>query len=219
MSNFKRLLVVFYSVIFFGISFCQQNNSVTWQKINISGFGSFEFPSTMEIQKGLFREYVNNGLKDLFAIDSSQITFQQYGLNEGNNESFKRFARIILKTRFGAKGDFKKLDFKNDEIFEKQLKELNSTQMLEQKQKLEMAGGKLVDWIPAKYEIINGFSCVHICYSRQLNNNPIVMVNEYLFYNNDRFHSLTMSYRVSETEYWKSDYEGVLKSVKINMIK
>jgi hypothetical protein len=218
MRTLKAIFIIFF-IFFTRLVISQQNQSLDWEKININGVGSIMFPSSMEIQKGKFREYVNNGKKEFISIDSSQITIQQKGLNEGTKESFQRYARIILKTRYGLKGDFKKLNFNDDDIFEAELKEFNSKQLTDQKQKLEMFGGKLIDWVPAKFEVINGLSCVHICYSRQLNENPIVLVNEYLFYNNDRFHSLTMSYRISDSEFWKSEFDQVLKSFRITNVR
>ena len=54
---------------------------------------------------------------------------------------------------------------------------------------------------------------------RQLNNNPYVIVHVYCFHNYDREHTLTLSYRLSEENYWKSDFAKILNSFRITNIK
>jgi hypothetical protein len=40
----------------------------------------------------------------------------------------------------------------------------------------------------------------------------------YYFQNYDRMHSLTLSYRISEAEYWKNDFATILKSFRLTNI-
>ena len=64
----------------------------------------------------------------------------------------------------------------------------------------------------------NGMSCIHIYYKRQFQNEPIVLVHIYYFQNYDRMHSLTLSYRISEADYWKNDFATILKSFRLTNI-
>ena len=56
-------------------------------------------------------------------------------------------------------------------------------------------------------------------YKRQLQDKPFVLVNIYQFHNNDRMHTLILSYRVSECTEWKPTFENILKSYRITNIK
>jgi hypothetical protein len=68
-------------------------------------------------------------------------------------------------------------------------------------------------------EKINGVSCIHIGYKRQLHDKPFVLVHIYYFHNNDRVHALTLSYRLSEVDYWREDFAKILKSFRITTIR
>lgn len=48
---------------------------------------------------------------------------------------------------------------------------------------------------------------------------PYVLVNMYLFQNNDRMHTLILSYRLSEKTYWENDFKKILKSFRISNIR
>ncbi|MDR1346951.1 MAG: hypothetical protein LBJ63_00755 [Prevotellaceae bacterium] len=79
---------------------------------------------------------------------------------------------------------------------------------------------KIIEWYHLKIEVINGMSCIHISYQRQLKDNAFVLVQTYIFHNYDRMHSLTLSYRLSEENYWKSDFTKILNNFRItNIIK
>jgi uncharacterized protein Usg len=91
--------------------------------------------------------------------------------------------------------------------------------MQQTQQSFRGTGLKLVEWYPLKMEKINGMSCIHISYKRQLQDSPFVLVHTYIFHNNDRGHTFTLSYRLSEIEYWQSDFDAILKSFRITNIR
>ena len=125
----------------------------------------------------------------------------------------------MVETTFGSTGDFEKLNFNAAKYTQADINELNSTYKKQTQQNFLLTSLKLIEWHPLKIEKINGMSCLHISYKRQLQNKPYVLVHIYLFHNNDRMHIFTLSYRISETNYWKSDYVTILKSFRINSIK
>lgn len=189
-----------------------------WQRIYIKNVGSFDLPPTMEVQKGKYREYIDR-IKKIKGFDATQLTAQQKGVNVFEKEGLKKYARVMVETTFGSTGDFEKLNFNAAKYTQADINELNSTYKKQTQQNFLLTSLKLIEWHPLKIEKINGMSCLHISYKRQLQNKPYVLVHIYLFHNNDRMHIFTLSYRISETNYWKSDYVTILKSFRINSIK
>jgi hypothetical protein len=183
-----------------------------WERIYIKDAGSFDIPPTMEIQNDSYQELVEK------MGYVSQITAQQKGLNALDPDSLQKYARVMFNTELGNPGDFLNIDFNIFEITKSELDELNKMFRQQTTQGFQGTELKLREWIPLKAEKINGMSCIHISYIRQLNNNPSVLVNMYLFHNNDRIHKLTLSYRTTEEDYWKNDFENILKSFRITNI-
>lgn len=189
-----------------------------WTRIYIKNLGSFDLPPTMEVQKGKYKEYVDEARK-IKGFDAPQITAQQKGLNEMGQKGFEKYARVILETTFGSSGDFEKLNFDIINIKQADVSELNLFYKQQIQESFSGTGLKLIEWYPIKVEKVNNYSCIHVSYKRQLHDEPFVLVHIYYFQNYDRMHSMTLSYRVSETDYWKADYSTILKSFRINNIR
>lgn len=187
-----------------------------WKRIYIKNVGSFDLPSTMEIQNGKYKEFVDKQRK-IEGFDASQLTAQQKGLNEF--KGFEKYARVILETTIGSPGDYKKNNFNSTDFTQAEIAELNSFLKQRIKQDFVGTGLKLIEWYPLGVEKINGLSCIHASFVRQLQNKPYVLVHIYYFHNNDRMHTLTLSYRISEANYWKVDFAKILKSFRITNIR
>lgn len=189
-----------------------------WERIYVKNFGSFDLPPTMEVQKGTYKENADE-IKKLNGIDASQIIAQQKGLNKNNEEGFEKYGRVLFKTTYGQIGDFETLNFNITQYTQSDILELDS--FFEKQFKLSVLGTKLkiIEWYPLKIEKINEMSCFHMSYKRQLDNNPFVLVHIYSFHNNDRMHTFTLSYRISELDYWESDFEKIIKSVNVSDIR
>ena len=54
---------------------------VGWERIYIKNIGYFDLPPTMEVQKGKYKEFIDE-LKQIKGYDATQLTAQQKGLNE-----------------------------------------------------------------------------------------------------------------------------------------
>jgi hypothetical protein len=215
----KIILVLAFTLILKEHSFGQTSTTPNgWEKIYIKNVGSFDLPPTMEIQKGKYKEFIDE-VKKIKGYDATQITAQQKGLNEFGKEGFEKYARVMVETTFGSAGDFEKLNFNIATYSQMDISELNSTYKQQIQQSFIGTGLKLIEWYPLKLEKVNGMSCIHISYKRQLQDKPFVLVHIYYFHNNDRMHSLTLSYRLSELDYWKSDYATILKSFRITNIR
>lgn len=215
----KIILILALTLISTGHFYVQISTTPSgWEKIYIKNVGSFDLPPTMEVQKGKYKEFVDE-VKKIKGYDASQLTAQQKGLNEIGKEGFEKYARIIVETTFGSAGDFEKYNFNITEITQTDITELNSIYKQQIQKSFLGTGLKLIDWYPLKAEKVNGVSCIHISYKRQLQDKPFVLVHIYYFHNNDRMHSLTLSYRLTEADYWKADYATILKSFRISNIR
>lgn len=219
-----RRINTFFLVSILAIQFCFAQTIPLptlpsgWERIFIKNVGSFDLPPTMEVQNGKYKEFIDE-LKKIKGYDATQITAQQKGLNEFGRKGFEKYARVMVETTFGSPGDFEKLNFNIAEYSQAEISELNSTYKQQFQQSFIGTGLKIVEWYPLKLEELNGMSCIHLSYKRQLQDKPYVLVHIYYFHNNDRMHSLTLSYRISEIAYWKSDYSTILKSFRITNVR
>lgn len=189
-----------------------------WSRIYIKNVGYFDLPPSMEVQKGKYKEFTDN-VKKIHGFDATQLTAQQKGLNEFGKEGLEKYARVMLETDIGELEDYEKLNFNIYEFTKSDILELNTIFKQQIQQNFLGTGLKLTEWYPLKVEKISGMSCIHISYKRQLNNNPFVLVHMCIFHNNDRMHTFTLSYRLSELSYWQADFVHILKSFRITNIR
>jgi hypothetical protein len=201
-------------------------NARSWLTIQIQDVGSFEIPPTMEVRGGVY-EKVTDAIKEYLKINyPTDVIIHPKGLNEYSNK-LGVYGRIILQTQiFEVDDDPLELDFNIADIsredllnIDNSLREIseNETELFNEKTKNEAVKGdvKIIEWSRVKLEKVNGMSCFHAKYKRQLRSNPIVLVNTYYFFNYDRMHTFTLSYRLTEELYWKKDFERVVKSLSL----
>jgi len=189
-----------------------------WERIYIRNVGFIDMPPNMEVQSGTYQEIMNSFYNRL-EIDAPQLVFQQKGLNSNSNSSFQNYGRVILETQIGSYGDFQPLNFNISTVTASEISELNSTFKQSTKNDLLSIGHTLIEWYPLKVKKVNGMPCIHVSYRRQLGSNPIVLVNYFIFQNNDRMHSLTLSYRISEASIWKVNFDRILSSFRITNVR
>lgn len=220
----KKLLLLLSSILLILESYSQTLPhslpvlKTGWSRIYIKDVGSYDLPPTMEVQKGKYKEF-NDNTKKIYGFDATQITAQQKGLNEFEEKGFEKYARVMIKTDIGAVSDYEKLSFNIFEFTKADILEMNNMFKQQIRQGFSGTGLKLTEWYPIKIEKVNGMSCIHISYKRQLNDNPFVLVNMYIFHNNDRMHTFTLSYRLSEANSWQSDFATILNSFRISNIR
>ncbi len=192
-----------------------------WKRIYIENVGTIDIPPTMEVQSGIYKEIIDplkpTVMKSMGISSNSNydIIIQQKGLNDLDNNGFQRYARVMINTDIGNKGDFDSLTFNINEYSELDIREFDTMFNAATKQSFEGTPIKLVQWFPLRLEIINGMSCIHISYARQLNNNPIVQVDLYKFQDIDKMYTLTLSYRQNEKDYWNEYFPTILRSFRI----
>lgn len=189
----------------------------------LSDVGTISIPNTMELQGGSYKTQHDEWEKKVaekfkYEISGNKIVFQQKGLNDLEKKSFTTYARIMIDTEIGKPGDYQKANIKiaptSDEL--KELAIEIKKQMIEG---FKGTGLKLIEWYGVSFVIINGKQCLKISYRRQLNDNPEVNVDLYRFQNNDRMHTLTISYRASDMALVKPVFTKTVNSFKLTNLK
>lgn len=193
----------------------RSNSQVTsgWETVIINNLCTFELPPTMEIQQGEYKK-IQNKLYYELKLGVPQIVAQQRGLNEFSKKGYEKYARIIYFYKDGVE-DLFDINTKLTKNIQNEIDEFNNSLKRETETQLESFNSRLIEWIPIKFGVVNGMSSIRIKFIRQLNNNPPVLVETYKFRKNDRLHSLTLSYRISETDFWEKDIKRTLSSFKI----
>ena len=217
---FQLTILLFISLIGTAQTLPQANPTLpaNWERVYIKDVGNIDIPPTMEVQSGNFKTFVDEQRK-IKGYDATKITIQQAGLNEKKPESFNRYARIMLDTYFGTAGEYEKMNFNITQYSQSDIAVTNTEMKSQVIQGMAGTDLKLIEWFGTTIEKINGMSCIHWSYTRQNSSKPIVLVHMYMFYNYDRAYRLNFSYRVSEQNYWKTDYATILKSFRITNIK
>jgi len=196
-----------------------------WKRIYIENIGTIDLPPTMEIQSGKYKEIIDpikpTVMKSMGLSSSTDydIVIQQNGLNEFNTSGFQKYARVMINTDIGENEEFESLTFDINQFTASDILELDKLFKTAAEQSFDGKKSKLIQWNLLKLEIINGMSCIHISYVRQLDDNPSVIVNIYKFQNIKKMHTLTLSYREAEKDYWIEYFPIILESFRIEEAK
>ncbi|MDR1185491.1 MAG: hypothetical protein LBK67_11960 [Coriobacteriales bacterium] len=187
-----------------------------WQRATIPNVGTIDIPPTMEVQSGDYKEYVETARGEL-GVDSSglQIVIQQKGLNEFDTNS--TYARIMVSEEVGRQGDYDSLTFNMKDYSQADINELDVYLKSEIEAQSDSSGyAHLEEWFPLKLETTNGMSCIHVSYTRFVQDNPLVMVDTYWFQDDYRMIALTVSYRIEDEQLWKTDLDYSLSTFRIS---
>ncbi len=203
-----------YSAVNYNIESTDFNVKDGWVRLNIGNVASIDYPTDiLELQSGSYKEFSDEWQKQTFDIDTANFTLQQMGLNDMLEDSFSKFVRVLFSTvemdgyeLFGPNDEFNFYDLgmSKSEFEEESLKIVN--------QELDATGNRLVEYIDTDIEEINDMYAIVITYTRQLDNNPIVLVKKYNFMNYDKMHTLIFSYRVEDEHIYKDKFEEILDS-------
>lgn len=190
----------------------------TWQRVHIRESGTIYLPPTLEIQDGIYKK-ANESFKTEMGFELSDLIAQNKGTNNFNGTD--KYARVIFNTTKGVKNDFENLDFDITKYSKEEIEGIGNdfkkmiTKQFQTNNKNIANIFKLITWHKPDLEKVNKASCLHLHYERQLGDNPIVTVNSYVFFNNDRIHKLTLAYRQNQAEYWQEDFKKIVSSLEI----
>lgn len=194
-----------------------------WNRIKINEIGTIDLPPEMEIQSRNYKQRTKsyeNIMKDYWDIQFNEpvLTFQPKGSNSINIESLSKYARVMYETIYGSECEFQHLNEKIS-ITKRELQNLDVELREQLSSEVKKTSIQLIEWFPVKITEVNGMPALNISYIRQFKNEPLVNVNIYRFQNCDKIHSLTLSYRINEQNYWKHTLQEILKSFRITNIK
>ncbi len=214
LKSLRIIIVVALTLLVMEPSQGQDHN---WQLVVIPGVCSFKIPATFELQNGGYREETDDLLKKIFKIeDPDRIIIQPKGINDFDPDTLKKYCRIIIKTETKTQGTFPKLgdklNFSNNELNQmySEIKGQLSKDISNFKSK-----GYLMEIISLEMPQIiqiNRYQAIKYEYVRSINQNPPVRVIEYLIFNNDSLHKISLSYRISEKAIWEDDLFKVIKT-------
>jgi len=183
-----------------------------WVEYSIKGFGEISIPPEMEEQSGKFKEF-NEKNRHLNGFSEEQIVFQQKGLNKFESDSKNTYARVMIKTIIGKKGEYS--DLSEAPISNSELEDFEGEYKKEFEKNMKKQNINITKWYPIQIADINGNMAILTSYNRTLSNNPEAYVRMYQFFNNDRYHFVTLSFRITEKEKWETLFDKILNKIKI----
>lgn len=210
----KTIFLIFLSFIS-AVCFSQ----ASLENYPLQNIGYISIPANMEMQPRKYtigEDYEKEKFK--FEVSDSRIVFQQKGINGDEKNELSPFARVILKTTVGNAGDFEKLTTKLTATAS-ELSKLNTQIRNQMARSFIGTGVKIVKWHGVKIVNVNGITALNISYTRQLNDQPNVIVSIYQFSNNDRLHKLTLSHAEQDAENWKLLSSKILTSFTITNVR
>ncbi len=194
------------------------NRKDGWTQVEIPGLVVMDIPPTIELQKGAYKALKETMAKIVLNLDlrSQSLTFQQSGLNDFEEDSTRRYARIILKNYYDKDSTY---DLADADMTPEAMKFIEDDEYKNLKKGFEQANrvgvsGKLIKWYPVKKVRLSGMTGYRIAFLRQQRDNPPVYVEEYKIGNGHYLHSITFSYRQNEESFWKDDYNEIKKRIK-----
>ncbi len=181
-------------------------------------------PNTMELRNensfmSLGKEIMKDKMENIKKIDIEDFNFifQPRGCDDVTNTEKQRkalalYARVLISYQKGEKGDYMNWN-DNTLMTQTEYNELNKSfknNLLSQSQQMKQMNIELLDIEDIKVgKNVEKYVYIKQSYSRKgLNGN--VKVTDYYFHNNSEMVKLTLSYRISENNLWKKDFDKIL---------
>jgi len=182
-----------------------------WTRVKIPDVGTIDIPPSMEAQG-----VENRGQADDSGVNSDSFIIQQKGMNNIlTNKEIGSNASIIVNETTGAAGDYDSLDFDISEWTQSDISDLNDKFKEQVQSQFEGTSVQLQEWYPLQLEIDNGMSDIHVQYARTFEDNPSVLVNQYIFQNSDKMYTLTFSYEIDEAKTWAADLDYSFSTFRV----
>ncbi len=210
-----------YPILLLISSFCYAQNETEFYTYTLKGTGYISIPISLEKQNDKYKKFGEKVQRDIgVEVNEDRVVFQKQGINNAVKDQSPSYEKIIFETHIGVEGDFKKI---NSTATAKELKVINDdsfntfqSEMEIYKKKINV---KLLSWTKASNVKINNKNVIKLSYTRKINDNEPSVVDVYFFVNNDRYHKITICYRVEKSQEWKPIFEKVISSFKITNIR
>ncbi len=189
-----------------------------WIRIVIKDVGSIDYPTDfLELQSEEYRNIA--GYPQILELDKPDFTLQQTGLNELLPSALEEYRRVILMTEY--LNPWEEVFRANEKytMSQEELAELENQivdGLIQEFEMFETMGGmKLVEFVSLEIKEVNGMFPFVYAYKRQLNDNPVVLVEIYMFQNYDKIHHLSFSCRVMDEVECRDIYDKILASFRL----
>ncbi len=193
----------------------------SWTLVSIPDTCSFRIPPSMELQEGAYRIVSDEYHRKYFQANSATTrnVIQQKGLNSNDAPARLRYVRVIIETQTANRGDFPSLGSSLSEWQESDIEDIDSIAKMAFQREMDQATvaglqPKLKFWNGTRIATLNGVECFVTEYTRALGTSPDVFVQLYRIMNNDKMHSVSVSYRLSEWALWESDLATLLRTLQ-----
>lgn len=217
----KRFCGIFCMLALSGMAVLAQDE--TWETVSIPGICTFQIPATVELQKGTYKKIVDQFRKSIMEVDtaSDSVVAQPKGSNDFDPAALRLYCRVIVDTERGAQGDYGKLD-EPMALSELEVEELDRELISQMQQAAALSASKGIQMTVlslqgAKITRVNGVDALLVTYTKSLNDAPPVLVRMYKIQNNDCLHTITISYRESESNLWAADLGRVIGTFKFKV--
>lgn len=214
----RQILITVFAIALISVTGFAQDS--TWGVVSIPDICTFQIPSSLELQKGTYKKLRDRLQKIILEIDTTpeRVIAQPKGINDFDQVAMKRYCRVIVETEKGNKGDYLKLDEPLTLSFT-ELKEVDNgikrqTQQIFDKATANGTKMTILTWQGSKVVRINGVDALLTTYTRSVNEAPSVLVRVYKVFNHDNLHTITISYRESESNLWAGDLAKVIETFK-----
>lgn len=220
-ANLRSLKVNDSNVGIVSTKVAAYSQDVVLRRYNIPSLGQISIPTNMELQAGKYKE-LNKEYRQVFSdqtglvlqLTGNEHIFQPRGINNFDKNALAIYARVIVETDIGKYGDYLRVSSPYS-LSSGELSQISRETYNEMQSSLSPINIKIIRWDGVRPVKVNNQNALEVSYSRQLNNNPYVVVKIYHFQNNDRGHRLTVSYRQEDEKLWKPLFDKTLNSLTI----
>lgn len=183
-----------------------------WEEVSIPNVGTMRIPPSMEVQSDEYhamKEGITGASSDSFIV-------QQRGLNEGTDEGFDTYARIMVSCDVGSSGDYPADGYDPELYTDDEIAEIDSALEEGLRPQMDALGIPIIEWYPIELGYLGNNSCLHISYSRVGDDDESTQVDLYSIPCDDHIVDVTLSYRLSDADAWADDLTLALQTLEID---
>ena len=215
----KSTLLIIY-LLATHLAFAQTSAFNTYQ---IAEVGSILIPDNMvakvnKSQKNADPKQKSQNVKVGYTVSGNDILFYPKGLKKKRESDIESTSTIKLSTTIARKGTYQKLSA-HLSLAPDKLLELSEKIRGEYQKTIMGTSTQLVLWIGTSIETINGRSAWHVSYLQSYGGGDVMVVDRYVFQNNDRVHELTLTFKKSEAKLWNPLFKKVRSSFLITNVR
>lgn len=186
-----------------------------WVRLNVKGVSLIEYPiDFLELQSGDYKNIAEE-FGQIWELLVPDFTLQQVGLNDFEPSAFLEYRRVMFFAEYLYPGEEVLRADEMGTFSESELAILEYVMVEQLKQEFQTMGISFIESVSLEIKAVNGMYPLVHTYKRQLDDNPIVLVQSYTFQNYDMIHYLIFSYRLEDEEECKDIYDKILASFRL----